>query len=460
MFRTAQEIRDYLNKFGDQLSAEVRRDLENRLIQMQEEFSKAEQEKKSAEEARRAEELKKKPLQEQIESMNHTISSRIEETNRMWQNRFDMEARNRRAAELTAYREVALRNAGPEIIPEMVGGGSEQEIDASISKSKNEYARLRREFEQSYAQQQGSRQESSVSRPATVTNMAPISGGVAAPIPPPSVYGQTGAAPPPGVGGGFPSTPNPPPVQMAGTDVSANLMGQISSMTSEEAVRSGVYSGETRARVHAALKGMGITPGNAPTLGTNPRFLPQQPAVVHGQLPFGVQQPMTYQQGPAVNPHYQNPSPPRPAPVPQTQPVYQSTQQPYSYQVGDIVNGHQWNGAQWVPVAMAPPPPPPPPAYAPPPPPPAYYPGQATNVVQPGPMGQPPPPQNSDLARAQEAVMRTHQGVNPVLGANPGALDALNDAQAYGRATGRNPQAEYQSRFQPSPPIPSDGQVN
>lgn len=62
--------------------------------------------------------------------------------------------RKARKAELERYKAEKLREAGNEIIPELVGGDSEEEIDASIERAKAKYQEIAQQFEAKLKQTQ------------------------------------------------------------------------------------------------------------------------------------------------------------------------------------------------------------------------------------------------------------------------------------------------------------------
>jgi hypothetical protein len=245
---------------------------------------------------------------------------------------------------------------------------------------------------------------------------------------------------PPGYGFATPTQPIPvtPEEGLAdGVDIAA--------MTSEEAVRSGVYSGELRAKIHAGLKRSMGQPGQ--TLGTAPRHWSQgQRAPVPSDVgPDGVVRPMGHPTGPVGNPNYAGPPGP-------PQPQYPVPQAP------QMAGAWAWDGRQYVlvqaPAQPAPPPQPPTPGYpqgfAPP------MPG-APQYAAPSPQGYPPQPAPDGRSRTpQEAVARTHQGWNPLMGQpdNRGAQEALRAGHQYGAGVDAygNP-TSFSQRFQNTPPI-------
>lgn len=422
------------------------------------------------------EQAKDRPIKDQIATLNQNFDNKFNEFQARHQAELEAEKARRRAAEVAQYRERKIAEAGQEIIPGMVYGSTEAEIDASIAAAKGEFQRIKNQYAPQNQRPQGG------PPPQGWNNGQPAPQGYQGqPLPPgyqgqPPQYGPTGYQPPPGTNQGFPTAPNPPPVPQNQGGPAGQWGQNISGMTTEQAVRSGAY-GQNREQLHANLRNMNGNP-----LGTDPSNLPRHMTANNGyqgqqyvNLPGGVQQPVSQQMGPVNNPRYpqyqgQNPN----QQVPQNQAPQQRV-----YQPGDVVNGHQWTGQTWVPVAPQnyQPAPPPPPQYQPPPPPPGggYYQQQpppgynggqgydqqpppgyvANNGYSPSqnPYDQGQPGQMSDIAAAQAAVARTHAGQNPVMGQNQGGPEAVRQTQAFAHATGRTPQSEYQQRFADSPPI-------
>jgi hypothetical protein len=187
------------------------------------------------------------------------------------------------AAENFAYRERALRMAGPDIIPELVGGSSPQEIDDSIEVARAEYRRMEQLFYQRFQQQH----QLAANPPQGAYNMQfqPVQQPGVAAVPPNPAFAN------PGVPGVFPTMTNPEPVAESGSPLN------LRDLTSEEAVRSGRW-GEIRQQI---LGGFNRTPyqGN---IGSAPRHMTYQ------QLPGGIQQPMGLPTGPITPPNmYQQP---------------------------------------------------------------------------------------------------------------------------------------------------------
>ena len=232
----------------------------NQRIEMQKRLEALESEKKSAElEALKPNERFSRQLSE-LEGQLKRSAEQASQDRQQY-------AQNVRAMELMTYRERVLRAYGDQIIPEMVGGNSEQDIDYSAKVSHEQWLqmtnRIRQQVDQEYQLRFG----------------APT--GV--PALPPSPY-----LPPPAVaGGGFPASTNAQPVA-EGNPTS------LRTLTTEEAVRSGRY-GELREQIHDNLRGM-QSPG---ALGSLPRHMASPMPVTH--QPGGVVQPMGTPMGPVMN---------------------------------------------------------------------------------------------------------------------------------------------------------------
>jgi len=318
-----------------------------------------------------------------------------------------------RAAQVLAYRERAIRGArdnGRGIVLEMVVGSSEEEIDRAIELSAAEYRRIEDRIREQLAAEMAQRHQQQF----VPTQYAPQ------PPQNPAYVPQQQFQP----GAGMPQVVNPAPVTEQGPPTAPD----ISALTNEHAIRSGIYGGETRAHLLAQIQRMGNP--QSTTVGNFPRsWSPAQQ----------VQQPMPYMQqqqlpGGAVQPHgnpiaapqhprmVQQPMQPWPAQAPQ-HPSYPQQPQQYPQQV-------------------------PQPQY------PQYpqYPQQMPPQQPQQPAGAP----MVDPARmaAQEAINRTLQGNNPVMGDNPGAAQALQEAHQYGQYHGVTPNTAHAQRFAASPPIP------
>jgi hypothetical protein len=209
-----------------------------------------------------------------------------------------------RATALTAYRERALREVGNAVIPELVNGASEQEIDRSVQIAHEVYNNLHTSFARQYGINPGQPPQ----QPTGNNGLSPV-----AVVPPQSPY----YVPQPNevVQQGFP-TPVAPGIQTGPT-----ISQDISDLTSEDAVRSGRYSGEIRAQILSNLK----AGGNMPLpIGTNPRFMSQ---TGYGtQLPNGAMAPPSQPSPQVQRPGYAPPQGPGQASYP-GQPV-QGAQQP------------------------------------------------------------------------------------------------------------------------------------
>lgn len=287
-----------------------------------------------------------------------------------------------RAMELTGYREMVLRKYGDEIIPDVVVGNSEEEIDQSAEAAHQAYVGI-------YAK---ARQQVQASLPQEMQpQMIPVP-VVQAPPPNPAYVHQPYAQQ-----AYFPTAVNAEPVASADP-------GQVDlkDLTSEEAVRSGRYSGEQRAQLMNQMKRM----SGVQNLGSSPRYYGQQPsAPMHVQMPNGVMQPQGTPMGPAMNPQmYAMPQAPSQPQQPMAMPI-PAVQGPMQQQ--------QFNqAAQYAPVQH--------------------------------PQGQTP----GDAARA--AVARTHAGQTQMAGTLGPALAQTHE---YAAKNGVNANTAFAQRFNNTPPV-------
>ena len=303
-----------------------------------------------------------------------------------------------RGGELALYRSTAIREAitqGHGFLESLVGGSSEEEIDASLEVARAEYARVEAQVAaKMQAQYQAQWAASQAAQPPAmvVQQQVPV---YQAPPPNPAYPAQQPQ------GGGYPTAPAAfQPVPMADGTIG------ISEMTTEEAVRTGKYSGAVREQLMRQMKmGSGAPPG---PLGVQPR---QMGAMTYQQMPNGVMQPQGLPTPQVVPPQYQQQY------VQGPPPAYQQPQVP------------QYQGPPQAPQFFVP---------------------------------QVPPQQGGDAAlRAQAlaAVARTHAGQNPAMGdpSNAGAAEASAASRAYAQANGINgAQAAFQTRFNPTPPMPQN----
>lgn len=189
-----------------------------------------------------------------------------------------------RATELVAYRERALRAVGDDIIHEMVGGNSEQEIDQSIDMARSEFARVSERVRAKAEADIAARYAAQGGQPPA-QQYVPV---YQAPPANPHFVQQGSVAP----GAGFPTPTNPlPPTEASPGD-------DVRELTSEEAVRSGRYGGEIRERMLKQIKQGGA---QAMQMGSLPRHFVHQN---HTQMPGGVQQPQGLQTPPVAHPQH------------------------------------------------------------------------------------------------------------------------------------------------------------
>jgi len=200
-----------------------------------------------------------------------------------------------RAGELALYRSTAIREAattGQHLIESLVGGGSEEEIDASIEVARAEYARIYSTVEQQVAARY-QQQAAMTQQPPPVVVQQPIPVYPAPPQNP--AYVQQ-----PPMGGGYPTAPGalPPTPMVEGGPA------MVSEFTTEEAVRSGKYGGAVREQLMRQLKmTAGASPGTIGALGVQPRQLVSGTQYV--SMPGGVMQPQGLPTPPVVPPQYQ-----------------------------------------------------------------------------------------------------------------------------------------------------------
>lgn len=187
-----------------------------------------------------------------------------------------------RATRMHAYRETALRRSGADLgaVEELVDGQSEAEIDAALDRAKRIKdqiaADVKSKLEAEYAAKfaQGQQQASGIPSNAQV---AP---------PPNPAYTPPGGPPLASNGGGFPTAANgaAPPI-----DEGASSLQEF---TTEQAVRSGKYSGEVRQAILSRLKGH----NPMQQLAAPPRPVAQQ------NVYAGATQPQGHPMGTAQNP--------------------------------------------------------------------------------------------------------------------------------------------------------------
>lgn len=243
----------------------AREDLEVKL-------AKIEEEKKEAA-------MKKLPPDERVQAQIRELQDAYQKTAKQLENERLFFNNQIQAINLVAYRERALRDAGQEIIPELVMGANEAEIDAALDASKSVYKRVQAEFAAKYG------------RPMPGSD---LSGSIPMNNPSfPMVSNDANA--------GLPTLVNPVAVQGL---PQGEMPMDLKDLTSEEAVRSGRYSGEMRHQLHSMLKNMGAprNPGwDSPRYLQNSQSAPPAP-MQYVQQPGGVMQPMGNPTAPAINP--------------------------------------------------------------------------------------------------------------------------------------------------------------
>lgn len=159
-----------------------------------------------------------------------------------------------RATELAAYRERALRAYGDAVLPELVMGSNEAEIDAAAARAAQVYAGMRQRLEADIAARYGIQPgQPPVVNPGVPTVTIPNQTYVPQMV-------QDGTS-------GFPTAVQPNVPNEATTPTM-----DLSQVTTEEAVRAGQWGGELRAQVLNNLRAGG-SPGVGANLGTAPRFM-------------------------------------------------------------------------------------------------------------------------------------------------------------------------------------------
>lgn len=243
----------------------AREDLEAKL-------SKIEEERKEAA-------MKKLPPDERIQAQIRELQEAYQKTAKQLENERLFFNNQIQAINLVAYRERALRDAGQEVIPELVVGVSEAEIDAALDASKSVYKRVQAEFAAKYGRPlPGNDFNGSIplNNPAYPVSSNDANAGLPTPINPVVVQGLP----------------------------QGEMPMDIKDLTSEEAVRSGRYSGEMRRQLHGMLKSMGAprNPGwDSPRYLQNNQVVPPTP-MQYVQQPGGVMQPVGSPNAPAINP--------------------------------------------------------------------------------------------------------------------------------------------------------------
>jgi hypothetical protein len=207
-------------------------------------------------------------------------------------------------AQLGEYRMRVIQSYKGQLISEMVGGRTPQEVDQSAAAAHQKWNQLRQEFSSQGRPpipnqpppppvQQPQNQGGWVQGPNGQWFQSQQGLPPAMPVPPNPAYA------------GFPTPTNP----MAPQSMDPSTGYDVSALTSEEAVRSGAF-GQYRQQLHqmAGARQQGGFPS-----GSVPRGVGRAP---NGQFtslnPGGVVQPQGYPTGPAVNPGMANGLPPMP----------------------------------------------------------------------------------------------------------------------------------------------------
>ncbi len=337
-------------------------------------------------EAQRAAALASLPPDQQVVSRLSEVERNLAQERANFQSFRQQQAHEQRAYQLALYRERAVRDVPPEVAG-MVGGTSELEIDASVDNAIKTFQQMEANIR--------ARLESEVqARMATANGYQPV------PIPPPNPHYVPAYTAHPGAAG-FPTVVNPAPM----VQQEQGVVGmELSGMTSEEAVRSGRYSGEMRNRIHQNLR-QSVGQAYPGAMGSTPRHWNQQQIaqpMQHIPQPGGVMQPQGIPMQPAMNPQqYQQPQQYAQQPQPM---MLQQQPQP------------TLTGLPMMPASIRQPP-----------------------TAQ--------PTMGSSNA-AQEAIARLHAGQSTVLHENQGAAQQLADANKFAQQRGiASPQAAFSERF-------------
>lgn len=235
-------------------------------------LSKHEEEKKEAA-------LKKLPPDERVQVQIKELQEAYQKTSEQLKNERLFFNNQINAINLIAYRERALRDAGQEIIPELVTGTNEVEIDTALDSAKAVYKRIQAEFAAKYGRQLPGNDLSGtvpLNNPSFPVTSNDVNAGLPTAVNPVAVQGL-----PPG-----------------------EMPMDIKDLTSEESVRTGRYSGEMRHQLHSMLKNMGAprNPGwDSPRYLRNNQTAPVS-TMQYTQQPGGIMQPMGNPTTPAINP--------------------------------------------------------------------------------------------------------------------------------------------------------------
>ena len=231
---------------------------------------------KRIEEERKQADLARMQPDERVQAQIQELQNNVSKTREQLEQERLFFSNQLQAMKLVAYRERALRDVGSDIIPEMVNGGSEEEIDQALEMSKATYNRiassLKKQFQGSAEAASQNASVAHVMQQANPHYVSPQQDGV------------------------LPTVTNPIPVSESYGPATMD----VREMTSEQAVRSGKYGGEVREQLHRMLQAM---PGYRGDPSSAPRsFAGQQaPTVGYVQQPNNVMQPQGHPTGP-VNP--------------------------------------------------------------------------------------------------------------------------------------------------------------
>lgn len=271
-----EEISRRIQEAATAAATATRNELENARIQREQELEALMREREEA--ARIAALPEAQQVMERLRG--------LEESNRqLAQQRIQDAARHGqeiRQLGLIAYTERAVRDV-PEEVVDLIGGASEEEIDASVDRALAAYKRISDRLQASFQAGVQQAQPPGTAQPVLVA-------------PPRSQH--VVVTPPPPPAGSFPLATNAPPFE-----VPPDPTDDVRGMTTEEAVRSGKYSGEMRKKMLDRVRGVQY-PG---AMGSAPRHWSQP--VPHVQQPDGSLQPQGLSTPPAQNPHVRQSAP-------------------------------------------------------------------------------------------------------------------------------------------------------
>ncbi len=244
----------------------ARQEMEVRFKSLEEEAKKRKQSKLSGEEQ----------IQTQMAELQAQLTQRDERMTAMLQ----QQEAERRAYELGLYREKAIRDAGSHLMPDLVQGSSQAEIDAAVLVAKAEYAHWQQHFAEQFQPSLPVVNEAPQQLPTTVSPTQVMSGGQL-PVQPPG-----------------PSVTNPAPMSQTAFDPQ-----YVAQVTSLDSVRSGDYAKNREAILARLRQGVTPTPGSAlPMRPMVPQAAPATQPQYQGHPQMTQQMPHTVQPGGVMQP--------------------------------------------------------------------------------------------------------------------------------------------------------------